>query len=148
MKKIAIIYVSFHHNNTKKIVDCIANEIKASVFSVEEAKEIDFSVYDMVGFASGIYMGNAHKSIYKFIEETNNLPKDSFVIITSGVAGKRYANKFSNKLSKKGFNITSAFYCKGYDTYGILKIIGGIAKGHPNEEDINLAKDFAKKILS
>lgn len=148
MKKIAIIYISFHHYNTKKIVEYIAKETKASIFTVEEAKKIDFSSYDIVGFASGIYMGDAHKSIYSFIDNANNLPKNIFVVITSGITGKRYVNKFSNKLFKKGFKVISSFHCKGYDTYGILKIIGGIAKGHPDKEDFNLAKNFAFKILS
>ena len=28
------------------------------------------------------------------------------------------------------------FGCKGYDTFGPFKLFGGIAKGHPDEDDI------------
>ena len=35
-----------------------------------------------------------------------------------------------------------AYYCKGFDTYGPFKLIGGIAKGHPTEEEIEGAVRF------
>ena len=38
------------------------------------------------------------------------------------------------------------FGCKGYDTFGPFKLVGGIAKGHPNEEDMINAADFVKGI--
>ena len=31
-----------------------------------------------------------------------------------------------------------------YDTFGSFKLIGGIAKGHPAEEDIKNAVEFVK----
>ena len=34
------------------------------------------------------------------------------------------------------------FGCKGYDTFGPFKLVGGIAKGHTDEEDIKNAKCF------
>ena len=38
------------------------------------------------------------------------------------------------------------FSCKGYDTYGPFKLVGGIAKGHPDEKDLTAAVDFYKEI--
>lgn len=34
----------------------------------------------------------------------------------------------------------------GYDTFGPFKVIGGIAKGHPNKEEIASAVSFYRKI--
>ena len=34
------------------------------------------------------------------------------------------------------------FQCKGFDTYGPFKLIGGIAKGHPDQKDIREAVEF------
>ena len=34
------------------------------------------------------------------------------------------------------------FGCKGYDTFGPFKLVGGIAKDHPNEEDMKNAVDL------
>lgn len=33
---------------------------------------------------------------------------------------------------------------KGYDTFGPFKLIGGIAKGRPDHNDLNSAVDFFK----
>jgi flavodoxin len=50
------------------------------------------------------------------------------------------------KLESKGFSIVGEFNCTGFDTYGLLKITGGIQKGHPNEEDLKLAEEFAQSL--
>ncbi len=147
MKKIAIIYASFHKGNTKKVAYEIAKEINADIFSVKDARDKDFSEYDILGFASGIYYGKIHKSINKIINETKNLPKNTFVIATSGVLHTKYKENFAEKLSSLGFNCISSFQCKGFDTFGPFKLIGGIAKGHPNEKDLENARLFAKEIL-
>lgn len=38
------------------------------------------------------------------------------------------------------------FGCKGYDTFGPFKLVGGIAKRHPDEEDIKNAVEFVKEL--
>ena len=40
--------------------------------------------------------------------------------------------------------VIGKFGCKGYDTFGPFKLVGGIAKGHPDEEDIKNAVEFVK----
>jgi flavodoxin len=36
------------------------------------------------------------------------------------------------------------FFCKGYDTFGPFKLIGGLAKGHPDDKDLENAVAFFK----
>ena len=43
-------------------------------------------------------------------------------------------------------NAIGKFFCKGYDTYGPFKLVGGIAKGHPDEKDLMAAVEFYKGI--
>jgi flavodoxin len=38
------------------------------------------------------------------------------------------------------------FHCKGWDTYGPLKLVGGHNKGQPNEEDLKNAEIFAESV--
>lgn len=147
MKKIAIVYASVHHMNTKKVVDTVAPELNADAFSIKEVKNVDFTKYDVIGFGSGIFFNEMHKTIYKFIDDfKNTLPKKAFVILTSGVLSKKYETSMCDKLENKGFNVIGSFHCKGYDTAYVWKVIGGIAKGHPNEEDLKNATEFAKKM--
>ena len=51
-----------------------------------------------------------------------------------------------NKLLKIDDKLIGKFSCKGYDTYGPFKLVGGIAKGHPDEKDLTAAVDFYKEI--
>ena len=39
-------------------------------------------------------------------------------------------------------DIIGKFGCKGYDTFGPFKLVGGIAKDHPDEKDLEAAVSF------
>ena len=51
-------------------------------------------------------------------------------------------------LLQKGFQLVAEFSCRGYDTYGLLKLVGGIAKNRPNARDLAAARHFAHQLLS
>ncbi|UTC74898.1 flavodoxin [Treponema sp. OMZ 792] len=147
MNKTVIIYASIHHKNTEKLLTEISKEIEIDIFNINKIKEVDFSKYETIGFASGIYMGKFHQSIYTFLENHEaDIPKKTFVLCTSGIGKGRYAKKFSSYLQDKGFEVLGAFECKGFDTYGLFKFFGGLAKGHPNTKDIENAVAFVKNL--
>ncbi len=146
MKKIAIVYASVHHKNTEKIVEVIAKELNADVFEVKDAADVDFGKYQLVGLGSGIYFENIHKSLRAFIENNKSLPKHVFSIVTSGVTSERHKKKVADKLSKQGFRVVDGFACKGHDTYSVFKLVGGLAKGHPDKQDLHNAGVFARKL--
>jgi flavodoxin len=52
-----------------------------------------------------------------------------------------------SKLKEAGADVIGSFDCRGYDTYGPFKIIGGIARKHPNGKDIANAVQFMKDTL-
>ena len=83
--KVAIAYYSQHHGNTKKLLDAIKNLGDVKLINVVECKEADLSVYDIIGFASGIYFAKFSKAVIEFAK--NNLPdkKQVFLIYTYGV---------------------------------------------------------------
>ena len=39
------------------------------------------------------------------------------------------------------------YRCLGYDTFGPFKLVGGIAKGHPTEEEITRAVNFYENLI-
>ena len=39
-----------------------------------------------------------------------------------------------------------AYHCLGFDTFGPFKLVGGIAKGHPTEEEIAGATKFYREL--
>lgn len=49
-------------------------------------------------------------------------------------------------LQSKGLEVVGEFNCAGFGTFGPLRIIGGINKGSPNDEDFNKAETFGKRL--
>ena len=125
--KTVIIYASVHHNNTKELVCAIA-------------AENDIDVVD----ATKITEKEMHQSVINFAEV--NLPenKDVFLICTYG--GKPVFDSIKKIVKEKQGRIVGEFSCKGFDTFGPFKLIGGISKGHPDKNDLDNAKAFFKEL--
>ena len=146
--KTLIIYSSLHHGNTEKIGRTIAEALNADIVKFNEVNIHTLQDYDLIGFGSGIFYGKFHKSIIEFIENIPALPdKKAFIFSTSGQGKEEYNNFIKDKLKEKGFKVLGSFACKGFDTFGPFKLIGGIAKGRPNEDDFLKAKAFAREII-
>ena len=146
--KTAIAYYSQHHKNTKKLVDAIASRYDITVIDVTKIETFDLSGYDCIGFASGIYFSSFAKQVLSFAEE--NLPegKNVFFMNTCGFQSPVIYFDAIRKIAKrKNCLELGAYQCLGYDTFGPFKMVGGIAKDHPNEEDINGAVLFYKSII-
>ena len=133
---------SVHHGNTEKLVKRIAEECQVDLIDVVKQPDADLSSYDMIGFASGIYFSKFHQSILGFAEK--NLPDDKKVFLICTYGGSANYKSIEQILDKKRSKVTGKFGCKGYDTFGPFKLVGGIAKGHPNEEDMKNAVEFVK----
>ena len=150
--KTLIIYNSIHQGNTEKVAEAMADVLEAKLVKPQDVDINAIAEYDLVGFGSGIYVGKHHKSILKLIDRMPfQKNKKSFIFSTSGMKEGGIFNRFNQslkeKLSEKGFSIVDEFSCRGYDTYGPFKIIGGISKGRPNKKDLEQARNFAQSLL-
>jgi len=159
-KKVLIICQSVHHNNTKKIADAMAEVLGAEIKKPSEVDIEEVKKYHFIGFGSGIYWGRHHPSIFKIVDQLTGLKGNkAFLFSTSGTsnAGNFLHNirhlvshfhvHLRRELKNKSIKMIGEFSCKGFDTAGPLKQIGGISKGRPNKEDLEKAKDFARGIL-
>lgn len=146
--KTILVYASTHHGNTLKVAEAIAREIGAELADVTKEPVPDLSSYDLVGFASGIYFNSFHKALKSFINGTafSNGQK-VFLVATCGAGCRDYTAKVKKVLREKGACCVGSFQCRGYDTYGIWGKLGGIAKGHPNEKDLEKARGFARNTV-
>ena len=137
-----------HHGNTEKIAKAIADAINADIIKAEDVSIDALADYNFIGFGSGVYGGKMHKNI---LELMNKIPiysnKKAFVFSTSGMGKEEYNNPIKKKLQEKGFEVLGSFACKGFDTFGPFKLIGGLAKGRPNDEDLLNAKNFALEFI-
>jgi flavodoxin len=142
----AIIYASVHHGNTKKVIDAIAEKCEVELIDATQVKEKDLNGYDAIGFASGIYYSKFHQAVLNFA--FNNLPEDKkvFYICTNG--GNASYKSIEEIAKKKHAVEIGRFSCKGYDTFGPFKLVGGLAKGHPDDKDLKNAVAFFKGLES
>jgi flavodoxin len=144
--KTAIVYYSEHHHNTKKLLDAITNQGDVTLIKASDSQQTNLSEYDLIGFASGIYYSKFNEGVLQFAEK--NLPqgKKVFLIYTCGMKRKGYTDAIQQISVSKGAQVLGAYDCLGFDTFGPFKLIGGIAKSHPNDEDIAGAVKFFQQI--
>ncbi|MDD1692346.1 MAG: flavodoxin family protein [Methanoregula sp.] len=142
--KTLIVYTSVHHQNTENVAKVMAEALEADLVPTMEAQPGMLAAYDLVGFGSGIYFGKHHKTLLRFVETLPPVTqKRAFVFSTSG-DGKIHHAALKEKLANRGFAIVDEFCCRGWDTVGPLKLIGGINKGRPDENDLAGAQAFAQ----
>ena len=146
MKKIAIVYSSKHHGNTYKLVHAISNKYDIDVFDASKQCHINLNQYDIIGFASGIDFGGFYKEVESFAKEYLPIKKKVFFIYTCAMDCEGFTSSMKNIVLEKDAIVLGEYGCKGYNTYGPWKLIGGMNKNHPNEKDIELAIKFFKKI--
>ena len=144
--KTAIIYYSKHHGNTKKLLDAIAEKNEVTLIDVTEKPTADLTGYDRIGLASGIYYNNFAKQLLSFAEEHLPEKKDVFYIYTHGAPKGMFLTAIRKISEQKQFKEIGSYHCLGYDTFGPFKLLGGIAKGHPTEEEVKEAVAFYQKL--
>ena len=147
MGKTAIVYYSQHHGNTKKVLDAIANYDKdIDLIDVIEKHEVDLTGYDRIGFASGIYFGKFAEQLHNFAKVNLPTGKDVFFIATAGNPIEHNFNSIVAAIKEKHCNGIGRYQCAGFDTFGPFKLVGGLQKGHPTEEELQGAIEFYKNL--
>ena len=66
----------------------------------------------------------------------------NMVICLSARNARRFLKGIREIAEKKHCRELGAYHCLGFDTFGPLNLVGGIAKGHPTEEEIAGAAKF------
>ena len=147
MEKAVIIYASTHHGSTWKLAEAIANQYGIHLIDATKQKMAELSAYDLIGFASGIDFGKFYEVVEQFLEE--NLPENKrvFFLYTCAKVNHRFTEKIKEAALEKKAVILGEYGCKGYNTYGPWKIIGGMNKKHPSEDEISNAVEFFASLL-
>ena len=143
--KSLVVYASIHHQNTEKVATVIAAELEANLLSVFQAHPDALATYDLIGFGSGIYGRKFHKTLTQFVEALPSVTeKRAFVFTTSGAGATAVHGSFKELLANRGFSVVGDFSCKGWVTWGPYRLVGGINKGRPNDQDLEDARAFAR----
>jgi len=145
--KVAIVYASTHHGNTRRLVEAIAEHHE--IFRIDAAvqQKADLSEYDMIGFASGIDFGKFYDSVECFLRE--NLPekKKVFFLYTCAKTSDRFTKTVREEALQKGAVLMGEYGCRGYNTYGPWKLVGGMNRNHPTQEELDAAVSFYESLI-
>jgi flavodoxin len=148
--KTVIIYLSSHHGNTEKVAKAFAETIDADLKTVSEVNPASLSEYSVFGFGSGIFYGKHRKELLELVEKLPQTTLKAFIFSTTGEKNPKTITKYHTALrdaiAAKGFEIIGEFNCPGWDTVGPFKLVGGLNKGRPNDEDLAKARDFARSL--
>ncbi len=157
--KSLVVVCSYHHGNTEKIGQVIAQVLGAPIKAPRQVDPGTFRECDLIGFGSGIYGGTHHESL---LELADRLPfadhTPAFIFSTCGIpvsiAGKDYIRNYAatshlalrGRLQSKGFVILGEFICPGFNTNSFLRFFGGVNKGRPDAGDLADAMEFARTL--
>lgn len=145
-----IICASVSHGNTRRVADRMAEVLECEVVEPDAVDVSQITHYDLIGFGSGVYFMAVHPRLWRLVgrlPQVNGIP--AFTFFTSGgselpVLG--YSRPIRWRIASKGFRMLDSFACRGYDTAGPLRLLGGVNKGHPDDRDLEAAADFATRI--
>lgn len=103
---------------------------------------MDLSTYDRIGLASGIYYSSFAKQLLAFADMHLPENKEVFYLYTHGAPGGNFLKAIREIAEKKHCREIGEYRCQGFDTFGPFKLVGGIAKGHPTEDEIRGSVSF------
>lgn len=144
--KTAVFYYSYHHGNTLKVLQAMQEKGNMALFNLAQDVPTNLEDYDLIGFASGIYGMECHKKVVEFAQQHLPSKKPVFFVYTYGVSKGTGAKALSQVAAEKEAPVLGEFSCRGFDTFGPLQWVGGVAKGHPNAQDLQNAQEFYQAI--
>lgn len=150
--KALIVCVSVSNGNTRKVADRMAEVLDAQVIEPEDVDVETLDDYDLVGFGSGIYFMAIHPRLRRLIRRMPDVADaKAFTFFTSGACEAPvfgFSQPVRHQLEGKGYDVLDSFACRGLDTVGPLKLIGGINKGRPSDRDLDRAAAFATELAA
>lgn len=115
----------------KKLIDAVTTS-DTTLIDVPKTSTADLTPYDLIIFASGIYYSQFEKRVIAFVEDNLSSGKKAALLYTYGAKRDGYAKKITEAILQKGSTVIGSYGCLGFDTFGPFKLVGGIARGHPN----------------
>lgn len=148
MKKTAIIYASTHHQNTYRLVSAISEKYSVTLIDATMVQTADLSGYDLIGFASGIDFGRFYQPVEHFLDENLPYNKQVFFLYTCAKTSPRFTQTIRAKAVRKDAVILGEYGCRGYNTYGPWKLVGGMNRNHPDSAEMRAAVEFYHSLIS
>lgn len=146
--KTVILLKSIHHGNTAKVAGVIAAALGAEIVAPEAFPTLGLEGVELVGFGSGVFYGRMHTALLDWVRglpETDAKTHAAFVFSTSGLPclWTWWHAPLVRELSRRGFEVVGEFHCRGFDSWGPIRLVGGIHRRRPDGHDLERAGRFA-----
>jgi flavodoxin len=132
------VFVDSRGGNTRKVADTIAEELGIAASNILTSPPDDAKILFL---GSGTYGGKPGEAMMKFIGSGNFSGRKVAIFGTSGsvAGGQNMTVAMENMLKQKGATVLGSFHCRGKTFL--------VNWGHPNTEDLDNAKMFAREML-
>ena len=106
-------------------------------------------VSTLSALALGYYFSKFDKRLISFVGDLpKSMNKNAFLFSTSGSGNYKKAHEeLRTHLIAKDFVVIGEWNCKAFDTYGPLKLFGGINKGSPTNEISRMQRDSLQILI-
>ena len=131
-----VVYYSIT-GNTKKVAEVIAAELGVKAESVKAKRGLTKDSFVFLG--SGCYADKPGGKLRKFIAENDFKGRQVALFGTSGSNEGAEVRAMEEMLKPKGALIRGSFYCQGKSWYLFYR-------GHPSNEELAKAREFAKEM--
>lgn len=138
MADIAVI-VDSRGGNTRKVADAIAGELGVLVGDIRAPGPEDAK---LLFLGSGTYGGAPGIEMMKFVTDNTFTGKKAALFGTSGKAegAVKMIDAMEDALKRKGATVIGKWHCRG-------RMFVLFNRGHPDDQDLNSAKKFAREML-
>jgi flavodoxin I len=131
------ILYSSRMGHTKRIADAMASELGTIASDVATAELKDDT---LLFLGSGCYGRKPGKSMTEFIERNDFASRTVAVFGTSAGGDGNEVSEMEAMLRSKGATIKGTYACRGSFLYFF-------SRGHPNEGDLEGARQFARSMM-
>jgi flavodoxin len=140
--KVELIYFS-RGGNTRKIAEAMAEELGITAMDVTK-EQPDVSDVDLLVVGSGTYGSKPGKELVAYLENLKPVEGKKAACFSSCASGdaSKTLNAMKDILHGKGYSNVDCFSCLGKWLMGLSR------RGHPSDEEIAQAREFAKKLKS
>jgi flavodoxin len=140
--KIAVVYFS-RGGNTRKIAEVMAEELDVTAVDVKK-QQPDVSDVDLLVVGSGTYGSKPGEELVEYLENLKPVADKKAACFSTCASGdaSRTLQVIKDILTQKGYSTVDCFTCLGKFLMGLSR------RGHPSDEELTQAREFAKKINS
>jgi len=140
--RIALVYFS-RGGNTRKVAEAMAEELGVSAVDVKK-EQPDVSDVDLLVVGSGTYGSRPGREMVAYLRSLKPVSGKKAACFSSCASGQASGTFETMKdlLSSKGYSNVDCFTCLGKWLMGFSR------RGHPSEEELAHAREFARKLKS